>query len=169
MMENQETYEFRVLLGAKDLWHFSMYHAHKGYLGIFNLLFTLAALYLLVVTWNQNTVAQRLLLVFCAMVFTVIQPGQLYLKAKKQASLAVMKEPVSYQFAVEGISIEQGGQGQDLTWDQMGRVEAAKGLVIIYMDRVHAYLITDAAMGAQKEGFFKLLQEVLPKERRKRI
>ena len=168
-MENQEIYEFQVHMTAKDLWHFSMHHTNKGYLGIFNILFTLASLYLLITTWNQNTVPYRIMLVFCVTIFTVLQPGQLYLKAKKQASLAVMKEPIHYTFTRETICIAQADQQQELTWDQIGRVEKGTGMLIIYMDRIHAYLITDEAMGEQKENFCTMLKDVLPKERCKRI
>lgn len=168
-MENQEAYEFQVQMTAKNLWHFSLYHANKGYLGIFNVLFTVASAYLLVTTWNQNTVPYRVMLVFCVMIFTVLQPGQLYLKAKKQASLAVMKEPVTFWFTREDIRIQQAGQQQELKWEQIGKVEAARGMLVVYMDRIRAYLITDEAMGDQKDRFRAMLREVLPKERRKRI
>ena len=52
-MAQEETFQFHVQVTAKNLWMFSMYHSNKGYLGIFNLLFTLASLYLLVVRWSE--------------------------------------------------------------------------------------------------------------------
>lgn len=168
-MDNQETFEFQVQMNAKNLWYFSLHHANKGYLGVFNVLFTLASLYLLVTTWNESAAPSRLLLVFCISIFTLIQPGQLYLKAKKQASLAVMKEPIRFRFTTEDISIQQGEQQQELKWEQIVRIEPAKGMLVIYMDRIHAYLITDEAMGDQKGKFCAMLREALPKERRKRI
>ena len=45
-MEQNESVRFRIQITAKDLWMFSMYHSNKGYLGVFNLFFTLASLWL---------------------------------------------------------------------------------------------------------------------------
>ena len=44
-------FSFSITLDAKELWKFSMYHANKGYLGVFNVLFTIAAVYLLITQW----------------------------------------------------------------------------------------------------------------------
>lgn len=169
MMDKQELYEFQVQMTAKNLWHFSMHHVNKGYLGAFNLIFSVAALILLVTAWAEHTVPYRLMLILCVSMFTVLQPAQLYLKAKRQASLSVMKEPIHYTFTREDVTIQQGAQKQELTWEQMGKVERGRGMLVVYMDRIHAYLITDEAMGEQKEAFCNMLREVLPKERRKRV
>ena len=45
---------FTVKLTAKDLWKFSLYHSNKGMLGIFNVIFSLAAIFLLVTTWGRR-------------------------------------------------------------------------------------------------------------------
>lgn len=168
-MEKQETFEFQVHMTANDLWHFSLYHANRGYLGFFNLLFTLAAVFLLITTWDQNTVPYRVLLAALALLFPVWQPFQLYLKAKRQASLEVMKIPVHFVFEKSGLRIEQGEQIQELTWDQVGRVEGNRRMLMIYMDRIHAFLLPETAMNGQRAEFCQLLKEVLPKEKRKRI
>ena len=168
-MEKQETFEFQVQMTARDLWHFSLYHANRGYLGFFNLLFTLAAVFLLITTWSQNTTAYRVLLVVLALLFPVWQPFQLYLKAKRQASLEVMKAPVYFVFQQSGLHIEQADQSQDLTWNQVVRVEGNRWMLMIYMDRIHAFLVPETAMNGQRSEFCQMLKEVLPKEKRKRI
>ena len=159
-MEKDRCFRFHIRITAKDLWGFSMYHSNKGYLGIFNVFFTLAALWLLVTKWGQFNIPYRLLLVVCALMFTVWQPFLLYLKARKQAKGTMVKE---------GFVIEQGGQKQEVSWEQIGRVEYVKGMLIIYMSRIHAYLLPDRAVGEEKEKLRKLLRESVPKERRKRV
>ena len=47
-VQTGKTVDVTLTVTAKDLWAFSMYHANAGLMGIFNLLFTLAALYLLI-------------------------------------------------------------------------------------------------------------------------
>ena len=65
--------------------------------------------------------------------------------------------------------IEQAGQNQEVRWEEAGRLERGFGQYIIYMDRIHAYLLPDEAVGAEKEKLTALFREALPKERRKRV
>ncbi len=66
-MKQEAVFHFHIQITARELWGFSMYHSNKGYLGIFNLLFTLAALWLLVTKWGNFTIPYRLLLIVCAL------------------------------------------------------------------------------------------------------
>ena len=168
-MEQTESVRFRIQITAKDLWMFSMYHSNKGYLGVFNLFFTLASLWLLVTRWSDVTVAYRILLLICVLMFTVWQPALLYMKAAKQAKTKAVKEPMDMTCSAEGILIEQAEQSQQITWDQIVKVEQVKGLLIIYMGRVHAYLIPEQASAACKEQLLEMIRTNLPAERRKKI
>ena len=168
-MEPNETIRFRIQITAKDLWMFSMYHSNKGYLGVFNLFFTLASLWILVTRWSDVTVAYRILLLICVLMFTVWQPALLYMKAAKQAKTKAVKEPMDMTCSKEGILIEQAGQSQKITWDQIAKVEQVRGLLIIYMGRVHAYLIPEQAAAVCRDQLLELIRANLPVERRKKI
>lgn len=168
-MEPNETIRFRIQITAKDLWMFSMYHSNKGYLGVFNLFFTLASLWILVTRWSDVTVAYRILLLICVLMFTVWQPALLYMKAAKQAKTKAVKEPMDMTCNKEGILIEQAGQSQEITWDQIVKVEQVRGLLIIYMGRVHAYLIPEQAAAVCRDQLLEIIRANLPVERRKKI
>lgn len=161
--------KFEVKLSAKDLWQFSMYHANGGLTGIFNLIFTAAALFLLIFRWGTLTEAYRLLLVGCALIFTVLQPAMLYNKVRKQAKSPVMQQPMLLTFHEKGLKVEQNDQKIDFTWEQMGRMTRKPTLVILYMDRVHAYLLPKAVLGEKEEAFYEMVRLHLPKEKRKGI
>ena len=141
-----KTVDVTLHITAKDLWAFSMYHANAGFMGIFNGLFSLAALYLLIFRWNTTTVPYRCLLVVCALIFTVWQPCLLWLKASKQAKRPAVKNPMRLMFDQEKLTVSQ----ED-------------------MDRVHAYLIPKTALGDQEEAFRELVTAHLPKEKRRKI
>ncbi len=168
-MAQEQRFQFHIQVEAKDLWLFSMYHANKGYLGVFNVLFTLASLYLLVTQWSQTGVGRRLLLLVCVLMFTVWQPGLLFLKAMKQVRNDRMKAPMDMTFTKEGFTVAQGDQSLDVTWDQIGRVVGIRGEYILYMGQMRAYLIPDRILGEDKEKFAGFLREVLPGERLKRV
>lgn len=166
-MENQLRYEIK--LTAKDFWKFSMYHSNGGVMGVFNLLFTLAALFALVTRFATLSVAYRGLLAVCVLMFTVWQPFLLYLKARKQANLPAMQQGMLLIFSEQGLHITQGEQTVEYAWEDMGRLDKIPSMVILYMDRVHAYLIPEVALGDTKEEFYEMVRSQLPKEKRRRI
>ncbi len=168
-MEQKNEITIEVRMTANDLWRFSMYHANKGYFGVFNVLFTLAVLYLLFFQGAQMALPQRLLLVVCALLFTVWQPLLLMMKARKQAAGAGAREPVAMTFSGDGIRVEQMGEHLELKWEDVRRVKRIPGELLLYTDRIHAYLLPDDAVGGKKEELVKLFRENLPKEKRKGI
>ena len=38
----------------------------------------------------------------------------------------------------------QGTERLELVWENIGRVERIRGMMIVYMDKVHAYLLPDS-------------------------
>lgn len=158
-----------VKLSAKDLWKFSMYHSNKGGLGMFNLIFSVVAIFLLITTWGDNTAVYRVLLVICALMFTVWQPFLLYLKAAKQAKTPAIVNAMRLSFSKEGVVVSQGEERLELEWENIARVENVRDMIIVYMDRVHAYLLPDSITGEKKAVLCGLMKENMAPERRKRI
>lgn len=164
-----EQLKFEVKLTVKDLWAFSMYHANAGFRGIFNLLFTAAALFLLVFRWGSLPVSTRLLLLLCVLLFTVWQPFLLFTKARRQAKAPVIRDAMTLTFGQEGLTVEQSGQTAAFAWDQMGRMDRMPTMIVLYMDRIHAYLLPKSVTGDREEALCELAREHLPKERRRKI
>lgn len=168
-MAQEQTFRFHIQMQAKDLWKFSMYHANKGYLGVFNVLFTLASLYLLVTKWSETGTAYRLLLLVCVMMFTVWQPGILFLKALKQAGNDRLKVAMDMVFDKKGFTVSQGDQSMEVPWDEVTKAARIPGIYILYMSSIRAYLIPDQVLGEEREAFAAFLRDVLPKVRLKRV
>lgn len=160
---------FDIKLTENDLWQFSMYHTYGGIRGVFNVLFTLASLFVLITRWNGMEVTYRVLMICCAAMFTIIQPLMLYQKARKQVKSPAMQAPMVLIFGEAGLHVEMGGQEIDFAWDQMGRMDRKPTQIILYMDRIHAYLIPNAELADKEAGFVEMVRNHLPKERRRRI
>lgn len=160
---------FTVNLTAKDLWQFSMYHSNSGFMGIFNVLFTLGCLYLLISGWGTLSIPYRAVLAVGALMFTVWQPFLLYRKACRQAKGPAVKEPMTLGFDEEGLVVEQNGQTAEFSWEQMARMDRLPKMAVIYMDRVHAYLLPSRVMGGDGGRLYELARTHLPKERRRKF
>lgn len=166
-MEKKITFQIQVK--AKDLWQFSMYHVNRGAQGLFNLIFTGAVLVVLVTGWANLSDSQRLSLVFCALIFTVLQPLMLYYKAHRQAKRPGMKDPMFLEFDETGLTVRQLDQEVVFGWDEIGRVIKKPTMMMVYMDRIHAYLIPKALYEDNEEAFAQLLHKHMPKERLKKV
>ncbi|GLC82572.1 hypothetical protein LBYZC6_46860 [Lacrimispora brassicae] len=146
-----------------------MYHSYRGMQGLFNIIFSAAAVFLLITTWSSNSTSYRVLLVVCALMFTVWQPGILYLKALKQAKTPMFQNIMTLSFDEEGILVSQGEESLPIAWENVSKVDRVRDMMILYMDRVHAYLLPDSVVGEKKAAVRGLIKEKLPPERRKRI
>ena len=64
--------------------------------------------------------------------------------------------------------MEQGEQQLAFTWDKIARLDRMKDMAVLYMDRIHAYLLPQRALGDQAEAFEQMVQQCLPAERYRR-
>lgn len=157
--------KFEINLDAADLWRFSMYHANRGLQGIFNLLFTCAAVLCLIFARDVLTGGYIALLVLCALIFSVWQPLLLYVKSKKQAKTEGIRETLYLEFTDDIVKVSQADRQQEFLWDRISKIVRTKHMIIIYTDRIHAYLLPAAAVGDRMEDFCGLVRRHLPKER----
>ena len=81
----------------------------------------------------------------------------------------MIQNPMTLSFDEEGILVSQGKENLPIAWENVGKVDRGKDMMILYMDRVHAYLLPDSIMGEKKADIRGLMKEKLPPERRKRI
>lgn len=164
-----EPLQFEVKLETGDFWRFSLHHSMSGMTGIFNILFTAVAIFLLIARWGVLSAGQRLLLVVCALIFTVLQPLLLLRKAHAQAKQPAMKIPMLLTFGEEGLHVEQNDQQVQFTWEQMARMERVSSMIILYMDRVHAYLLPKRIMGEREEALCRMAKTHLQPDQYKNI
>ncbi len=153
-----------VKMTARDLYDFSMYNSYSGFTGIFNVVFTVGAAAILAVTWNWHTVNvyQRILLVFCILIFTVLQPLLLMQKSKKQAAAIGFSLPITLTLSDEKIAVEQGGVTGDMEWGQIWKVIRIKSMYIIKMGPIRAYLIPKRSIEGREKELESILKKNLP-------
>ncbi|WP_333651841.1 YcxB family protein [Lacrimispora sp.] len=168
-MEEKFPIVIEIKLTAKDLWKFSLYHAYWGSKGIFSAIFSLAAAYLLITAWSTSTVAYRIMLLVSALIFTVWQPLLLYYRSVKQAKNPRIQNGMTLSFDEDGFLVSQGEESLLLNWENVKRGVRIGDMIILYMDQIRAYLLTDGCMAEKKAEITELIKEKLPPKRRKRI
>lgn len=166
--EKTEPIELSFALKARDLWGYALIHANAGFTGFFNLFFTVASLGLLVTQWSLISVPYRLLLCMAVLLFPVLQPFLLFRKAAKQAKTAACS-PMILHFSDEGLRVEQNGEEGAVSWEQLAYVERRRSMIILHMDRIHAYLLPNRVLEGKEEALKKLICAHVPARQRKRI
>ena len=146
-------------LNAKDIWLFSMYHSNRGFLLIFNVLFTVVMYYYMITSWNKIDTPRKIMFVLLANMFLIIQPAMLYLKSAKQARSEAIRVGLSLEMNDEGIVVSSKGESIDFKWESGFRSRIVPGIIIIYVDAVRGYLLPDRYTKENKDKIVAVLKE----------
>ena len=146
-------------LNAKDIWLFSMYHSNRGFLLIFNVLFTVVMYYYMITSWNKIDTPRKIMFVLLANMFLIIQPAMLYLKSAKQARSEAIRAGLSLEMNEEGIVVSSKGESIDFKWENGFRSRIVPGIIIIYVDAVRGYLLPDRYTKENKDKIVAVLKE----------
>ena len=90
----------------------------------------------------------------------------LYLRSKQRiAASEVLKNSLHYCVDGEGISVTQGDADAKLMWDQVYKMVSTKNNVLVYSNRVNAYVIPRQQLGEKYCELAEIAKEKLPKYR----
>lgn len=144
--------EFDTTITEKDMYQFNLYHAYHGFQGIAATLVGVWVLVMAAVTFGKVEIMYTLLYLVFGVVFLVYVPVSLNLRSKQQIrSSEILKQALHYKIDDTGVHVSQGEETADLEWKQIYKMAATKNSLLIYSNRVNAYVIPRKAMGEQYE------------------
>ena len=137
--EMENTLQFKVKIGVKDLFRFLMEYNYTSIGGAFGLVISFACFGMLAYSFSDNSAQVNLLLLVVGLLFTVIQPLMLL----KKAAVQVVKNPVfrdqlEYEVSEDGITVRQGDVEQQILWDGIFKICESKKQILVYTSRVNA-------------------------------
>ena len=101
-------------------------------------------------------------------VFLIYMPFSLYMRSKRQVlSSEVLRQALHYKIDEEGVHVSQNEQAADLLWNQIYKVVSTKSNLLIYSNRVNAYVLPRAVLGDNYEIIVQLAESHLEKYRLK--
>ena len=130
--------KFSVKVTGMDLFRFLMQHSFRGVSLVMNVLITVGALVFFFLGLGTDPFPKSAALLLLAMLFSVIYPVQLYLKALRQAKNPVFQNPIGYTLTEQGIEMSQGEEKEAFTWEQVFQVRETRHLLLVYTGRVYA-------------------------------
>ena len=153
---------FDVKLTTKDIFRFNIYQAYRGTQGIISVLLPIAILFILWKNRQDFTTENMLVYAAIAIILLVYMPISLYLRSKaafkKNKALA---NPLHFEFTEENIQVSQGEQSVELKWENVYKFVPSKNALLLYTNRVHAYILPKEQIGEQTTGLVQLAQKKL--------
>ena len=87
------------------------------------------------------------------------------LKAFEESEDVYKRQSLHYCVDGEGISVTQGDADAKLMWDQVYKMVSTKNNVLVYSNRVNAYVIPRQQLGEKYRELAEIAKEKLPKYR----
>ena len=138
--------KFDVKMTAKDLYKYNLRNAYTGMQGILSILFAILVIFVFIWKFDALTLVYKLLFIALAVAFLVYIPISLYLRTKQvMANTPVFKEPLTFIMEDEQMRIESPVEVEDsqgvLPWEDVYRVTKTGSQILIYTNRISAYII----------------------------
>ena len=150
------SYQYRCAIKPMDFWALSMRRTYSSLVGVCNIVFAVAMILLTVRFWNQSGDVVQALLFLACFIIPVIQPLCVYMKAKAQVS--VIPQGTELAFGEDGIHVTLGSERQFIQWNKVKGARKEPGMVIVYTDASHGYMLTNRVMGNEKEDFYNYVK-----------
>ena len=150
------SYQYRCAIKPMDFWALSMRRTYSSLVGVCNIVFAVAMILLTVRFWNQSGDVVQALLFLACLIIPVIQPLCVYMKAKAQVS--VIPQGTELAFGEDGIHVTLGSERQFIQWNKVKGARKEPGMVIVYTDASHGYMLTNRVMGNEKEDFYNYVK-----------
>lgn len=155
-MGSAARYQFDCDVRAWDFWRMSMRQTYHSAAGVCNIVFTVAMVLLAARFWNESGDIFQVLVLFACLLFPVIQPIAVFIRARAQA--AAVPRDVRLSFGESGLAVETGGRRENIPWSRL-RVRKQPDMVIVFSGRQQGYMLTNRVLGGQKEEFFSYASE----------
>lgn len=149
-------FRFENKVTARDLWKLSMRHIYRSLAGVCNIIFAVAIVLLTIKFWNAQEPVLMVILVLCCILFPVMQPLLIYMRAIKQ--MESLPKDMVFEFNEAGLLVTAGDQKSHVSWNGIRGVIKQPGMTILAAEAGRGYMLTDEMLGAQKDTFLEFVE-----------
>lgn len=156
-----------IKLDAKDLYKFNILQAYRGMQGFLSILLPILVFAYAVTTFGQVSMGSTLVYVGLGIVFLVYVPVSLWLrvnKIMKDENNAISKT-LHYEFEEESIHVSVEEESVEFKWENIFQMKTMGNMVLVYTNRINAYILPMEQVGSQYEALSKLAHAKLEKYR----
>lgn len=158
-------YKYEYQVKTSDLWQASMYYTYSSYLAIVNIICIISSILLIINLWNKSGMWMQLFMIFFVMLFLVIQPISVWVRAEMQ--LAGNHPTISLSFTENFIHITADGQSQDKQWANVKGFVKKPTIVILYMEDQNGYILNNKVLGNTRKEFIEMCERKVASVKRR--
>lgn len=156
--------EFDVKMTTKDLYKYNLRNAYTSMQGILSIICSALVVFVFIWKFDSLTLVYKLLFVVLALAFLAYIPIALYLRSKQVVSNTdVFKEPLTFVLTDENINIKSPLATEDdetiLPWEDIYKVVKTGSMILIYTNRVSAYIIPREQIGDVESKLIETLKD----------
>ena len=160
--------EFDIKLTEKDLYSFNIYQTYHGVHGIFSILIAALVFVMAVVSGKNGELGYAALYVVVGILLLIYVPASLKLRVKQTMKTnKVLSGVLHYEISEEGIKVTSGDESGELPWNLVYQVLTRKNSVLIYSNRVNAYIIPKDQLGDKYDTLIEIAKKSLESYRLK--
>ena len=153
--------KFHTQLKANDIFKFSLAYTYSGLQLILAIAMVAVGVYMCVTGMGAADGQSNMIFgIVLIVLFVVVNPLMLYVKAKKQAiENPVYKMKTYYTLNEDGIFVELGEDSATIEWARVLKISHVMGLNILYTGRKQAFVFPDYALGEDKDKMLSYMKE----------
>lgn len=164
-------YKFTLKITQDDLFKSSLNYVKHSRTFFFDLIFTFAAIIATLYTlftgsFYELTNIKKFLLVFCCILFPVIQPVMLYIKSGNHAR-RIKDLEVTLEFDDDKITVYSANEKSEVTYENVYNFIKYKNMVVIMYDSIHGQIMPDRIFDGNKDEFYNFVSEKIKHAREK--
>lgn len=159
-------FEFDLEVKTLDYWLLTIYNTYHSLVGVVNIVFFASMIGLCYRFFNQAGDLLQLFMFLGLILIPVIHPlGVLF---KSRAQVMMSPKGTRLQFGEKGIRVTLENKSETIWYNKVIAVTERCGMVIIFSDRNHGYILTGRVLGKQKKELLEFLKEKTTANSRKK-
>lgn len=155
---------FSVRLTDQDMYRFNMYHAYTSVQGILSVVVAVFIMLVTFFTRQKLDGGEIFMYLALAVIFLFYMPVTLKIRSKRQIALSeVLQSTLHYTLTEEGITVatEISDETAILPWDMVYKVVSNRRQLLIYSNRVNAYVIPRECLEGKQDAVMEIFRQKL--------
>lgn len=158
--------EFDIKLTSQDMYRFNMYQIYSGMQGWVSIFMAILLWVVAGKTYGEVTMTYTILYIVFGAVFLFYLPLSLYMRAKHSIAVSQeLRDTLHYVVGESGFKVSQGEANAELKWEQIYKMVATRHNVLVYSNRINAYVIPKNQLGESYTPLAELANAKLEKHR----
>jgi hypothetical protein len=156
-----------IKVSAKDLFRFNIMQVYRGMQGILSIMLPVLVFAYAFTTYGEVSIGSTLVYVGLGILFLVYVPVSLWLRVNKIVNdeTNALSKSLNYEFEDELIRVSVGEESVEFKWENIFQMKKSGNLLLVYTNRIHAYILPLSQVGEKYEDLSKLAHSKLEKYR----